>query len=167
MMEAYIGEIRIFSSRIIPKGWLPCDGQILDVARNQALFSVIGNRFGGDGRTTFALPDMRGRTPVHMSEEFPLATEGGEEKHLLTTSELPIHTHTVFASTSTATTSTPKDQVWAATNENRPIYADKVSGFMSPGAIGTAGGHIPHNNMQPYTVLLFCIAVIGEYPPHG
>ncbi|XID90252.1 phage tail protein [Paenibacillaceae bacterium WGS1546] len=165
MAEPFIGEIRLFSFGIIPKGWAPCNGQIMQVNTNQALFTVLGNRFGGDGKDTFALPDLRGRTPVDVSPEYPIGTAGGEAAHALTVNEIPQHTHQAVGDSGAATLPSPSGNVWGTTAASRPIYASTSNVKLNPEAIGTAGGSQAHNNMQPYTAVSFCIALQGIYPP--
>lgn len=164
MAEPFIGEIRLFSFGFIPKGWAPCNGQILPINSNQALYSVLGNKFGGDGISNFALPDLRGRTPVHMSENYPIATAGGEAQHVLTIQEIPAHTHQVYGDTTLATLPSPANNVWGATGSGRPIYASAANTTMNEAAIGTTGSSQAHDNMQPYSVVSFCIALQGIYP---
>lgn len=165
MAEPFVGEIRMFSFGTIPKGWLPCNGQIMQVNGNQALFSILGNKFGGDGQTTFALPDLRGRTPVDMSPEYPIATAGGEVTHTLTISEIPQHTHEVYGDSTGVTSASPEGTVWGTAAAPRNLYsAESPNTTMNASAIGTSGASQGHNNMQPYTAVSFCIALMGIYP---
>lgn len=168
MAEPFIGEIRLFSFGTVPRGWAPCNGQIMQVNTNQALFTVLGNRFGGDGKDTFALPDLRGRTPVDVSPEYPIGTAGGEAEHTLTINEIPEHTHEAYGDSGAANAPlkpSPSGNVWGTTAASRPIYASSSNVKMNPEAIGSAGGGQAHNNMQPYTAVSFCIALQGIYPP--
>lgn len=164
MAEPFVGEIRLFSFGIIPQGWAPCNGQMMQINTNQALYSILGNRFGGDGRTTFALPDLRGRVPVTMSNELPLAAAGGEAVHTLTVSEIPQHTHQAIGGSEAATLPNPSGNVWGTMAATRPIYASTPNVKMNSEAIGTTGASQGHNNMQPYTAVSFCIALVGIYP---
>ncbi len=163
MAEPFVGEIRLFSFGVIPRGWVPCQGQVMPVSQNQALFSILGNRYGGDGRTTFMLPDLRGRVPLQVSQNHQLASAGGESTHVLTTEEIPPHTHQVSGSQASANQASPSNNVWANTGTNT-IYADSANTTLSPNAIATAGTNQGHNNMQPYQVVSFCIATQGIYP---
>ncbi|MBD2843901.1 phage tail protein [Paenibacillus sp. IB182496] len=165
MAEPFVGEIRTFAFGVIPKGWAPCNGQILQIAQNQALFVLLSNRYGGDGKTTFALPNLQGKAPLHFSGSIPVATSAGEASHTLTVHEMPQHTHQVSASTDNATLPVPTGNTWGTTPATRPIYEANANTTMSAGAFAPAGGSQPHNNMQPYSVLSFCIALVGIFPP--
>lgn len=162
MSEPFLGEIRMFANGYAPRNWMFCEGQILQINQNQALYSLLGNVYGGNGVTTFALPDYRGRVPLHVSTNYPLGTSGGEESHTLTINELPQHTHQVNASSAVSDNVSPVGNTWGAGNQQ---YANPESlGAMNSTAITTAGGSQPHNNMQPYLVLNYAIAVNGIYP---
>jgi len=166
MSEPYIGEIKPFAFGYAPKGWAVCNGQILQINTNQALFAILGTRYGGDGITTFALPNLQGRTPIGFSpsQGIPLAQAGGEENHTLTINEMPAHTHQVFANAELGTLTAAQNNTWAATPAGRNAFASTPQAIMSPQAIGVTGGSQPHNNMQPYTVISFCIALVGIFP---
>ncbi|HHY74362.1 MAG TPA: phage tail protein [Bacillus bacterium] len=161
-MDPFLGEIRLFAINFAPKGWLPCEGQILQINQNQALYSLLGAVYGGDGRTTFALPDLRGRVPIHFSLTKPLGTYKGEEEHTLTIPEIPMHTHTAYASSTTADQKYPLNNVWA--NANNLYHSPTALVQMNPSALSNAGGGQAHNNMQPFTVLNFHIATSGIFP---
>lgn len=163
MSEQYIGEIRSFSFGFAPQGWHSCDGSILPIMQNQALFSILGTTYGGDGRTTFALPDLRGRVPVHSNKAIPLGASAGEEAHTLTVNEMPSHIHLVNANNTTGTAQTSTDNVWANSGAIHS-YSPKMATPMSSNALTMAGNSQPHSNMQPYTVLNYCIAVTGIFP---
>jgi len=167
MAEPFVGEIRFFSFGIIPNGWAPCNGQTLQINTNQALYSILGNRFGGDGRTTFALPNLQGRTPVNVSNHYSIGTVGGDTTHTLTLQEIPEHTHQPQASLSAATLPNPSGKVWGTTPDSAPIYASTANTTMSTSAISVTGASQPHSNMQPYTTVSFCIALTGIYPPRS
>lgn len=161
MAEPFIGEIRLFSIHFEPQGWAPCNGQLLSINSNQALYSLIGNVYGGDGVTNFALPDLRGRVPIHVSPSLPLGTKAGEENHILTINEMPSHQHQVQGSSSSAELTSPQGNVWA--NHNG-LYASGPTIDMNPASLTSTGGEQPHNNMQPFLTVQFCIATQGIYP---
>lgn len=161
MSDFFLGEIRLFASDRIPRGWLACQGQLLQINQNQALFSLLGTNYGGDGRTTFALPDLRGAAPIGVGQNFPLGAAGGESSHALTTNEMPQHTHQVTGSTQGASLPSPVGNTWAAVANS---YATASNGQMAPQALSAAGGSQPHENMQPYLTLSLCIATSGIYP---
>lgn len=172
MADPFVAEIRIFPFNFAPKGWAWCSGQLLPLSQNTALFSLLGTYYGGDGRSTFALPNLDGRVPMHtgqgpgLSDHFLGETSGTETVTLLL-SEIPAHTHSVqVAIADPAESNDPTNKTLATTN--RPIYNSTPSnGFMSPQALAPAGGNQPHNNMMPYLTLYFCIALQGVYPPRG
>lgn len=164
MAEPFVGEIRTFAFGIVPRGWALCNGQLLQINSNQALYSILGVKYGGDGITNFALPNLQGKTPIHMSSNYPIATAGGEAAHTLTVNEIPQHTHQVNASSQNATLPKAEGNIWGATATTRPIYAATANTTMNAEAIGTVGSSQAHNNMQPYTAVSFCIALQGIYP---
>ena len=149
-----------------PKGWALCNGQLLPINQNQPLFSLLGTTYGGDGRVNFALPDLRGRVPIHDSSAHTLGERGGEQAHTLTQSEIPIHTHLVQASSSPSTTNTPAVGLMLAQSTSSALYgaADGNLVAMDPRAIGNVGGSQAHLNMQPFLTLTFCIALQGIFP---
>lgn len=163
MAEPFIGEIRMFPFAFAPKGWALCNGQLLPIAANQALFSIVGTTYGGDGRTTFALPDLRGRVPVHTGDDVSLGQAAGEEVHQLLSSEMPAHTHLLQANNSAGTSNTAADNVWAAKTGHYNT-AGSPDTTLSPQALQSSGGSQPHPNMQPYLVGSYCIAITGIYP---
>lgn len=162
MAEPFIGEIRCFSFNFAPDGWAPCDGRMLSIVQNQALFSILGTTYGGNGTTTFALPDLRGRAPVHNGNGVLLGQSAGEEVHTLTTNEMPAHVHTVSANSDGATSKMAAGNAWG--NNGTNSYAPQPDGVMSPNALAAAGGGQSHPNMQPYNVANYCIALVGIYP---
>ncbi|MFC4098080.1 phage tail protein [Paenibacillus xanthanilyticus] len=162
MSEPFVGEIRLFANNYAPRGWASCEGQLLPINMNQALYSLLGNVYGGDGVTTFALPDLRGRVALHVSPTIPLGTSQGEAAHTLTVNEMPQHTHQVSASNVQADQISPANNVWAQVNAPYDPAAAMVP--MNAGAIGTSGGSQPHNNMQPYLAANYYIAVQGIFP---
>jgi microcystin-dependent protein len=164
MGTPFLGEIKMTPYNFPQKGWAQCNGQLLPINQNQALFSLLGTQYGGNGQTTFALPDLRGRTPIHTGPNNSVpGTRGGEEAHTVTLQELPAHTHTVPASNLPATLGDPNGTVWAsAVGEAR--FASVPDGSMSSSAATNVGGSQPHENMQPYTVVQFVIALQGIFP---
>lgn len=160
MAEPFLGEVRLMSFGFAPKGWALCNGQLLPINQNQALFSLLGTTYGGNGQTTFALPNLQGRTPTHMNPD-ALGAAQGEENHLLTQGEIPGHTHQLSGTSAAATTLVPAANVLAtATN----LYGNPPATTLLPGTLLPAGGSQPHTNMQPYLVINFCIALQGIFP---
>jgi microcystin-dependent protein len=167
--DAFLSEIRIFGFNFPPKGWALCNGQLMSISQNQALFSLLGTTYGGDGRTTFALPNLQGRAPLHFGQGFGLGSytlgqSGGVESVTLTTDNVPAipHTHSVRGVSDAATTNDGTNAYLAAQASTYTAPTNLVS--MSASEIGTFGGSQPHSNMQPYLVLNFCIAVVGAFP---
>ena len=165
MAEPFMSEIRIMSFVYAPVGWALCNGQFLPINQNQALFSLLGTTFGGNGQTNFALPDLRGRTPIHVGSGHTLGEKGGEPAHTLSISELPQHVHVANGTTATATTNTPTSSLLLAQSTNSQLYASPANlAAMSPAAITNVGGSQAHLNMQPFLTLSFCIALQGIFP---
>ena len=169
MAEPFLSEIRIFSFNFPPKGWAFCNGQFLPINQNQALFSLLGTTYGGNGQTTFALPNLQGRAPNHVGNGFNLGQAGGEIAHTVTMSELPTHLHfttanmAVVDANSNSTVGVPTGNVWA--NDGKPQFTTAASNaVMGPSAVTNVGGSQAHTNMQPYLVLNFCIALQGIFP---
>jgi microcystin-dependent protein len=163
MAEPFLSEIRIFSFNFAPKGWALANGQLLPINQNQALFSLLGTNFGGDGRVNFALPDIRGRVPIHAGNGFTLAERGGEEAHTLNQQEMPQHTHSAFGTSSNADSPIPAGNYLGGANN---LYTQSASNLTTliPSTISTIGGSQPHQNMAPSLVLNFCIALQGIFP---
>jgi microcystin-dependent protein len=160
--EAFIGEIRLTAANFAPPGWALCNGQLLPVAQNQPLFSLLGTTYGGDGVNTFALPDLRGRVPLGADRsQYLLGQFGGEATHTLTQAEMPVHGHSLAAA-ATATTSSPAGAVLA--QPGKAAFASQAATTMSPAAVGTAGQSQPHENLAPSLPLTFMIALQGVFP---
>jgi microcystin-dependent protein len=167
MAEPFLSEIRIMSFVFAPKGWALSNGQLLPINQNQALFSLLGTTFGGDGRVNFALPDLRGRVPIHVGSGHTLGDRGGEQAHTLSIAELPQHTHVLQASSTAANASPPSPQNGTILADSAPALA--YGGASNLAAMGAAsvtnvGGSQAHMNMQPFLTLSFCIALQGIFP---
>ncbi|HZI18134.1 MAG TPA: tail fiber protein [Pyrinomonadaceae bacterium] len=162
MAEPFLSEIRIFSFNFAPKGWAMCNGQFLPINQNQALFALLGTTFGGNGQTTFALPDQRGRAPIHVGSGHTLGEKGGEQAHTLSIAELPMHTHALMASNQDAGTNSPTGNVLGNTTAVYHAPTNLVS--LNPGSVTNTGGSQAHLNMQPFLTLTFCIALQGIFP---
>jgi microcystin-dependent protein len=167
MATPFIGEIKIVAFNFPPKGWAMCNGQTLAINQNQALFSILGTTYGGNGVTTFALPNFQGCAPMHQSNNHVLGERAGLSAVTLAFSEMPSHTHAVNGNSSPGTTPDPSGASWAKESANATfIYSNSLPGgtLMAPQAIGNTGGNQPHSNMQPYLVLTFVIALVGVFP---
>ncbi|MEW5848834.1 MAG: tail fiber protein [Myxococcota bacterium] len=167
MVEGYIGEIRLFAGNFAPQSWAFCMGQILPIAQNTALFSILGTTYGGNGQTTFALPDLRGRTAIGAGQgaglsDYNLGQLGGAESVTLLTSELPAHTHQVSASSQAAAAAEPTNAFLAAAGSN--VYSNTPNTTMNAAMVGVTGSSQPHNNMPPYLALNYIICMFGIYP---
>lgn len=169
--EPFLGEIMWVPYDFAPTNWMTCDGQLLPIATNTALFALLGTRFGGDGVNNFALPDMRGRVPVNAGQgpglsAYALGQSGGEATHTLTVDEMPMHRHTLMASSQTATLADPAGHTLAAAASGN-LYSTSADTTLAVGGLSTAGSGQAHNNMMPYTTLRCIIAVVGAFPPHN
>lgn len=162
MASPYMGEIRIVSFNFAPQGWAQCNGQLLPINQNQALFSLLGTTFGGNGQTNFALPNLGGRTPIHTGSGHTLGEAGGETSHTVTVAELPTHTHAAAAQSGNAATPIPGGNLLAAANNLYAAPTNLVA--LGPTMLGPTGGSQPHQNMQPYIAVTFCIALQGIFP---
>ena len=164
MAEPFLSEIRIMSFGFAPKGWALCAGQLLPINQNQALFSLLGTTYGGDGRVNFALPNLQGRTPIHMGSSHTLGERGGEQAHTLSISELTTHLHPLNASATVATVNNPTGNVLGNSNPNNLYGAVQNLTPLSAETVSTVGGSQAHPNMQPFLTLNFCIALQGIFP---
>jgi len=162
MSEPYLSEIRIISWTYAPKGWAFCNGQLLPINQNQALFALLGTAYGGNGQTNFALPDLRGRVPVHFADNFNLGQRGGEENHTLTLAEMPQHVHLLGATTDNGDIDIPTGANLASFNNGYRQPTNLVT--ISPSTVASVGGSQPHINTQPYLELNFIIALQGIFP---
>ena len=173
MADAFIGEIRIFGGNYPPNGWALCNGQILPIQQNTALFSLLGTTYGGDGRRTFALPNLAGRMPIGVGQGPGLSDHywgetGGSASTTLSQQQIPTHSHVPMASTAVASSNSASNAVLArAITPNPPYHAPDNLQALGPGALGASGGSQAHNNLQPYLELNFIIALYGVYPPRG
>lgn len=162
MAEPFLSELRLFSFVFAPKGWALCNGQLLPINQNQALFSLLGTTFGGDGRVNFALPDLRGRVPTHVGNGHTLGERAGEPAVTLTLPTLPQHLHFLNGTTNNASVPVPTGNMLATGNN---LYAPAANlTTLAPGMVAAVGGSQPHNNMMPYLVLSWCIALQGIFP---
>jgi microcystin-dependent protein len=168
MAEPFLSEIRIMSFVFPPKGWALCNGQLLPIKQNQALFSLLGTTFGGDGRVNFALPDLRARTPVHVGAGHTLGERGGEQAHTLSIGELPQHSHVLQASSSTGNSANPRTAAGGNVLAQEPSnpYSPNTTNLtaLNAGSVTNVGGSQAHLNMEPFLTLSFCIALQGIFP---
>lgn len=160
--EPFLGEITLMPISFAPKGWAPCNGQILPINQNQALFALLGTTYGGDGRTTFALPNLNGRVAIGAGNQHYLGTSGGEESHALTINEMPSHIHAVKGTKNLANSKSPTNRVSATTEVS--AYHPAADVMMHDQAVQKVGGSLPHHNMQPYLVMNYFIALQGIFP---
>jgi microcystin-dependent protein len=167
MSQPYVGEIRMFGGNFAPSGWMFCEGQLMPISENETLFNLIGTTYGGDGQSTFALPDLRGRAPLHQGSGFVLAQTGGAETVTLTTNQMPAHTHSVLGSAAGAAGTSPAGNIPGAM-AGVTTYAygtDQPTTPLAPGTISAGGGgNQPHDNMQPYLCISFIISLFGIFP---
>jgi microcystin-dependent protein len=167
MAQPYVGEIRMFAGNFAPAGWMFCEGQLLPISENETLFQLIGTTYGGDGESTFALPDLRGRLPIHQGNGFILAETGGAEEITLTVNQIPAHSHPMLATSNSATAVAPgAAETVARTSASTitPYGSDAPFTNLSPQAIGSVGGSQPHTNFQPYLCVDFIISLFGIFP---
>jgi microcystin-dependent protein len=164
MAQPYVGEIRMFAGNFAPAGWMFCEGQLLPISENETLFQLIGTTYGGDGESTFALPDLRGRIPVHQGNGFILAETGGAEEVTLTTQQIPAHAHALLASTVVGSAASPVGSVLAASGSSNVYRPAPASAAMAAQSVGSVGGSQPHTNMQPYLCISHIISLFGIFP---
>jgi microcystin-dependent protein len=164
MAQPYVGEIRMFAGNFAPAGWMFCEGQLLPIAENETLFNLIGTTYGGDGQSTFALPDLRGRVPLHFGSGLSLAETGGVETVTLTVNQIPAHTHPYTASINVAQDTSPSNKTVCQTGSALLYIQDVTDSNMSPQAVSPAGASQPHDNFQPYLCVDFIISLFGIFP---
>lgn len=164
MAQPYVGEIRMFAGNFAPAGWMFCEGQLLPISEYETLFNLIGTTYGGDGQSTFALPDLRGRVPIHQGNGFTLAETGGAEAITLTAGQIAAHTHPLLASANNAATTNAGGNVLAQTPSYTPYISMTPNSPLSPASIGATGGSQPHTNFQPYMCVDFIISLFGIFP---
>jgi microcystin-dependent protein len=164
MAQPYVGEIRMFAGNFAPAGWMFCEGQLLPISENETLFQLIGTTYGGDGQSTFALPDLRGRIPVHQGNGFILAEAGGAEEITLTVSQIPAHSHPFLASGNNATTTNAANNVPATTPNYTPYIAASANTALNAQSVSSVGGSQPHSNFQPYLCINYIISLFGIFP---
>lgn len=166
MAQPYVGEIRMFAGNFAPAGWMFCEGQLLPISENETLFQLIGTTYGGDGESTFALPDLRGRIPIHQGNGFILAETGGAEEITLTVNQIAAHSHPLLASNDSASAAGPAGNLVGSTNVNKKVYASAASPVtpMAPQSVSPTGGSQPHTNFQPYLCVDFIISLFGIFP---
>jgi microcystin-dependent protein len=163
MSSPYIGEIRMFAGNFAPVGWAFCNGALMDISQNDALFNLIGTTYGGDGQTTFALPNLQSRIPVHVGPGFALAQAAGVETVTLTTSQIPAHSHVPQAQSAQGGQASPQNNTWALSGSNQfTNVAPSLN--MDPAAMGSSGGSQPHDNMVPFLVVNFILSLFGIFP---
>lgn len=164
MATPYVGEIKIFAGTYNPVGWEFCEGQLLSISDNETLFQLLGTTYGGDGESTFGLPDLRGRLPLHMGGGFVIAETGGAEEVTLTTQQMPVHTHALLGNTGNGGEATPAGNVLAGSTVLQPYAPESPNAAMAPSSIAPVGGSQPHTNFQPYLCLNFIISLYGIFP---
>ncbi len=164
MAQPYVGEIRMFAGNFAPAGWMFCEGQLLPISENETLFQLIGTTYGGDGQSTFGLPDLRGRLPIHQGNGFVLAENGGAEEITLTVNQIPSHGHPLLATSSPGSASAPQNGVPAKTTTGFLYINENPTDNMASTAIASTGGSQPHSNFQPYLCVDFIISLFGIFP---
>ena len=164
MAQPYVGEIRMFGGNFAPAGWMFCEGQLLPISENETLFNLIGTTYGGDGQSTFALPDLRGRLPIHQGNGFILAETGGAEEITLTTNQIPVHTHPLLGSTAVTQGTNPTGNVVGQSTQATQFIDDVPNVNLATQVASPDGGSQPHTNFQPYLCVDFIISLFGIFP---
>jgi len=164
MAQPYVGEIRMFAGNFAPAGWMFCEGQLLPISENETLFQLIGTTYGGDGQSTFALPDLRGRIPIHQGNGFILAETGGAEEITLTVSQIPAHSHPLLGSATNGNTVNPLNALLASSTVLQPYALETPNAPMAATSVTSVGGSQPHTNFQPYLCVDFIISLFGIFP---
>jgi microcystin-dependent protein len=164
MAQPYVGEIRLFAGNFAPAGWMFCEGQLLPISENETLFNLIGTTYGGDGQSTFGLPDLRGRVPTHQGNGMTLAEAAGVEQVTLTVTQIPAHTHPLLAAGAVGNDPNPNNNLLAESSAISLYQSGNPAAAMAPQSIGATGGSQPHNNFQPYLCINFIISLFGIYP---
>jgi microcystin-dependent protein len=168
MSQPYLGEIRLFAGNFNPDGWQFCEGQLISIATNESLFNLIGTTYGGDGQETFALPDLRGRVPIHFGKnggiDFTMGEQAGVEQVTLTTQQIPLHSHSMIGSQDNGSQKDPTNNILAGSTTITPYASETPAAAMAANSISPIGGSLPHENMQPYLALNYIISMLGLYP---
>jgi microcystin-dependent protein len=168
MSQPFVGEIRMFGGNFAPSGWMMCQGQLLAISEYDTLFNLIGTTYGGDGQSTFALPDLQGRVPLHqgqgITQNYLIGQKAGVESLTLTTQQIPVHTHSLLATTNVASQTGPGNNILAASNTTRDYIGDVPNVNLAASAVLQVGGSQPHDNMQPFLVITFIISLFGVFP---
>lgn len=164
MAQPYVGEIRMFAGNFAPAGWMFCEGQLLPISENETLFQLIGTTYGGDGQSTFALPDLRGRLPLHFGNGFILAETGGAEEITLTVNQVPSHSHPLLCSNATGNDPNPQNNLLSESSAITMYQSGAPTVALAPASVGSVGGSQPHTNFQPYLCVDFIISLFGIFP---
>lgn len=164
MAQPYVGEIRMFGGNFAPAGWMFCEGQLLPISENEVLFQLIGTTYGGDGQSTFALPDLRGRIPIHQGNGFILAESGGAEEITLTVNQIPAHSHPLLASTGPGNVNAPAGNMTGESAAVKIYISEAPTANLNPAAVNSVGGSQPHTNFQPYLCINFIVSLFGIFP---
>ena len=168
MSSPYIGEIRMFAGNFAPAGWAFCQGQLMPISENDALFTLIGTTYGGDGQSTFGIPDLQGRVPLHQGTlggiTYTIGEQAGTESVTLTTNQIPVHTHALVGATGNGAQTNPSNNFLASSTLIKPYASETPDTNMAASAIGPAGGSQPHENMQPFLVISYIISLFGIFP---
>jgi microcystin-dependent protein len=170
MADQFLAEIRMFPFNFAPTGWAFCDGQVMSISQNTALFALLGTTYGGDGKTTFALPNLQGSSPLQQGQgqglgNYLLGQKDGQSTVILTASEIPFHNHTLGVGNNISETNSPQDMLMARPDSGAVYATSSPDRMMNPSTMSVTGGSLPHNNMQPYLTVNFCIALQGVFPP--